>query len=254
MKLDGTHKKKICPNCGKEIQAANFNKHYNCCVNGYKNKECSQNIVYNDQLKCPFCEKILKNKNAYAQHYVRCKNNDNAVARNNLSDYILKNRKDKNKYNCLEIAKQSNTMKDKYNAGYKHPLKGTTNTNYEDNIYFEENKIEIQKWFNYIKDISILDFEVNYNSSYPTVSKLQEKVGDSVKCTFAHNYIANILLQGNLKSDNTVHHIDKNINNFDKYNLMVFETRKDHKRYHNSKFAKLEYDNETHLFRCAIKK
>jgi hypothetical protein len=70
---------------------------------------------------------------------------------------------------------------------------------------------------------------------------------------FAHNFIANILLEGNLLKTNTVHHIDGCRSNNNKKNLMVFETKAEHKRFHNSKYSYLVYNKNNHIFNCILK-
>ena len=57
-----------------------------------------------------------------------------------------------------------------------------------------------------------------------------------------------------LKKGFDVHHIDKNSLNNDIHNLLVFNTSDDHKRFHNSKYAWLTYDEETHFFSCVMKR
>ena len=66
--------------------------------------------------------------------------------------------------------------------------------------------------------------------------------------------MANIYLNDKLESHNTVHHIDNNPANNNISNLMVFETNNEHKRFHNSKYAKLTYNEDTHKFHCIIDK
>jgi hypothetical protein len=85
------------------------------------------------------------------------------------------------------------------------------------------------------------------------VRKTGIKVDNSVIYEFEQDFIANILLEGKLLKTNTVHHIDKCRSNNDMKNLMVFKTNSEHKRFHNSKYAYLIYNEDTHLFNCILK-
>lgn len=253
MGLNGTQQKRTCPNCGREIQVASYNKHYKACTEGYKN-QAKHDIVFTETLICPFCNKQLKNKNSYSQHYLRCPNNPNQDCADHLTTYIANNRKGKNKYNCPDVAKQAATMKEKYKNGYVHPQKGVSSKH--DYIYSEQNQEEINKWLDYIAAIEIhQDYDTkDHPEGYKIISKAQIKEGNSVKLTFEHNYIANILLNNNLDKHNCVHHINEDRADNSKNNLLVFIDTNNHKRYHNSKYARLIYDENTHLFSCYMDK
>ena len=81
---------------------------------------------------------------------------------------------------------------------------------------------------------------------------LNLRLSHTVNLTFVHNYIANILLNGKLTKENTVHHIDSNRQNNDIFNLLIFADNNNHKRFHNSNYAYLVYDEQTHLFKCEL--
>ena len=71
---------------------------------------------------------------------------------------------------------------------------------------------------------------------------------------FEHQLIISTYM-GNINIDEfTVHHIDKNRENNSISNLIAFKTNNDHKRFHNSKFAYLLYDEIEHTFTCEIRK
>lgn len=252
-KLNGTHKKKTCPNCGKELQVATFARHYNACTNGYKNSK-KNSVEYTEDLSCPFCGRENHTKNQYAQHYIRCNKNVNRISCDSFGEYIRNNRKGKTKFNCEDIKKQSDTLLSKYENGYISPILGRKIC--FEYIHKEHNDVEISKWLNYISNIDVpIDYEtINHNTGYKVISKAQKKFNNTVKLLFEHDYIANILLGDNLQTTNVVHHIDKDGSNNSKENLLIFEDSSSHKRYHNSKYAKLVYNQETHLFSTYIDK
>lgn len=216
-------------------------------------KSLNSNFNKSNPQDCPFCGKTCKNINSYKQHICRCKNNPDRIE-NSLTNYIINNRKGKNKYNCPEIAKQVATMTEKYNNGYIHPCKGISYKH--EYIYEEQNQEEINKWIEYISSITInKDYEtINHNKGYKIVSKSQIKENNSVKLTFEHDYIANILLNNKLDKNNCVHHINGDRADNNKNNLLIFVDGNNHKRYHRSKYARLIYDENTHIFSCYIDK
>lgn len=206
-----------------------------------------------DDLFCEFCGKQCKSLNSLNQHSTRCSKNPNRKDFNKLGDYST-SIKGKTQYSDERIRKSAQALRDKYANGYVSPLKGKArNIQY---IYKEHNDIEINKWLIYISQntFDIPEFEViSHNEGYQVVSKHQVKVDNTVNLTFAHNYIANILLNGKLAKENTVHHIDNNRQNNDIFNLLIFVDNNNHKRFHNSNYAYLIYDEQTHLFKCEIK-
>lgn len=207
-----------------------------------------------DDLFCNFCGKQCKSLNSLTQHSTRCPQNPNRKDFNKLGDYSA-SLKGKSRYNDERVRKCAQALRDKYANGYVSPLKGKSrNIQY---IYKEHNDIEIAKWLNYIShntfEIPELD-TVSHNEGYQVVSKHQTRDNNTVNLTFMHNYIANILLNGNLTKTNTVHHIDGNRTNNEPENLLVFVDGNNHKRFHNSNYAYLTYDEQTHLFTCELVK
>ena len=250
------HKKVPCKNCGRLIDVANIKRHENACINGYKKDKNSKYHIDHEDLYCKFCGKECKHKNSLVQHELRCKENPNRKAYNQFSKYIQENRKGKTKENCKEIAKQVNTMKEKYKNGYKSYGWDFTKENFS-YVYESHNNEEINKWIKYIDTLTI--YKENYDtvindSGYKRIKKSVFINNENLNLVFEHNYVANLLLNGNLKSTNTVHHIDKNKQNNSIHNLLVFENQYDHKRFHTSKFAWLVYDENTHLFKCVNNK
>ena len=206
---------------------------------------------------CKYCGKECHNLNSLKQHECRCKLNPVKRINDNgqhLADYVRTHIKGKTKYNCEQLAKQSKRMLDKYANGYVSPIKGRKVI--FDYIYEEHNQTEINKWLNYLKThtFNIPEYKSFFGAEgYKFVSRSYIKTGNTVKLTFEQNFIANILLNNKLSDENTVHHIDKNRANNDIFNLMVFQTNDEHKRFHNSKYSFLTYNEDTHLFNC-IKK
>lgn len=248
------HHKKECSICGRLIDVANLLRHENSCR--LKSQELKKNVYQldHDDLFCKFCKKEYKSRNALIQHELRCKLNPERKDFNRLANYSKENFKGQTKYTNSVIAKQANTTKNKYLNGYESPIKGKQRIfNY---IYEEHNQKEINKWIEYInsRDYVIPEHKVlGHPEDYLIVSKSAIKLDNTVQYEFEHDYIANILLDGKLDKSNTVHHIDKCRSNNAATNLIVFETNADHKRFHNSKYAYLLYDENSHLFNCILK-
>lgn len=207
-----------------------------------------------DDLFCEFCGKQCKSLNSLRQHSTRCAENPNRRDFNKLGKYST-SIKGKTQYSDERIRKTSQALRDKYTNGYVSPLKGKPKN--IDYIYKEHNDVEINKWIQYLSSHSfdIPEFDVIlHNERYQILSKHQVKDNNTVNLTFVHNYIANILLNGNLTKINTVHHIDSNRANNEPKNLLVFVDNTNHKRFHNSKYAYITYDEQTHLFSCELVK
>lgn len=200
---------------------------------------------------CKYCGKVCKNKNSLAQHECRCKLNPDRKSFNNLSNYIKDNIKGKTKETSEVIAKQSKSLKQKYASGYINPNKGSHLIITSENE--EHNSMEILKWLGYVKSLKLTlpKYEtIFHNQGYKVISKMWSKDGSTIKLTFEHDYLANMLLGGTLQSENTVHHIDRDRSNNSLNNLMVFKSSDAHKRFHFSKKSYLIYDEVTHLFDC----
>ena len=251
-----------CSLCGKEISKPCFERHFKACSNldSVLNEKRKKKIyhVSHDGLNCKFCNKLCKNLNSLTQHEIRCKYNSNRIE--------SANRDFKSQYKNLP-----QEVKDKmaWSRGFttqthlsiKKQIENRPKTHPFEDIYSEHNSKEINKWVEYIKtlDIQIPNYEVYFQGKentdgYKIIKKHYRKENNTVKILFEHNYIANLYLNGNLKSHNTVHHVDMNPGNNNINNLIIFETNKEHKRFHNSKYAWLVYNEETHKFNCILKK
>lgn len=246
-----------CPICGKLITNACFNKHFQACVNPNSKYNLNKNkSVYkldHEDLYCKFCNNKFQSTNALIQHEIRCKENPNRTAYQNLTNYIQKQRKGKTAENCVDVNKQRQTILDKYTKGYISPLRGKSRK--VNHIYKQHNDNEINKWLKYISQntFEIPKLEViEHNTGYKVISKQQRTVNTTVYLTFAHNYIANILLNNELTPNNTVHHIDSDRCNNSPENLLVFIDSNNHKRFHNSNYAYITYNKQTHLFSCEL--
>lgn len=94
---------------------------------------------------CMYCNKECHSLNSLKQHECRCKNNPNRKAYNSLGKYSTKNKKGKNKYNCEEIAKQSDTLKEKYRTGELIPYNKGKKGTFTGRHHSEESKNKIGK-------------------------------------------------------------------------------------------------------------
>lgn len=245
----GNNMKCTCPKCGIEISAQNYSRHLKRCdgtgLKKYIKKEPKT-------LYCPFCNKKCKNTNSLAQHRIRCKENPNRKDYDHLRGYGGATKGQT--YETSDLVKQyTDSLRKKYAEGYINPLKGRKREVVY--LYLQHNEEEIQKWKQYVSslNVSIPILKTDESAGYKRI--IHPKNNDlGANFWFEHDYIANILLKGKLTKENTVHHIDKNGFNNDIKNLMVFVSGNDHKRFHNSNYAYLFYDEETHLFSCMLKK
>ena len=205
-----------------------------------------------DDLFCEFCNKPCKNLNSLNQHSTRCKDNPNRKDFDKLSKYST-SLKGTTKYTSERVRKSAESLSKLYAHGYVSPLKGKARV--VNHVYKDHNDAEILKWKLYIStcNVSIPFVQTeSHTEGYRVLSQHQTKDGNTVKLTFEHDYVANILLQNNLTSQNTVHHIDGVRDNNTPFNLLIFIDNTNHKRFHNSDYAKLTYDEQTHLFSCEI--
>lgn len=261
--------KQPCPYCGELIGINNIKRHIKKCdgtltssIKQRNKKDSEIYVVTHEGLNCIFCDKLCKNLNSLTQHELRCPHNPNRRSYNNLGKYSTEHKKGQTKYTSAEIMKQTQSLLKLYNSGYVSPIKGRTVA--FDYLYEEYNNCLISKWISYVENLNIQlpKYEVYivkgcYNKGkgcYKNISTPSKLVGYPLTVLFEHDYIANLLLGGTLQPNNTVHHIDRNGINNAFTNLMVFATKNDHKRFHNSKYAKLIYDEETHLFSCYLDK
>ena len=246
-----------CPICNYLIGRNNYSRHIKKCDGTYvPNEQKPKYHLDHNDLFCKFCHKECKNLNSLAQHELRCPSNVNRYAYNQLGSYSQNTRKGTTKETNTDVAKQVNTMLNMYANGYVSPNKGRKHDfKY---IYNDYNQQQIQKWLDYIEtcsvefyvyDVSTFDFNGKIYKVLKTHSNIYKRY-----YPFEHNYIADLYLNNKLSNVNTVHHIDRNTLNNDIHNLMVFKTSDDHKRFHNSKYAKLIYDENTHLFECVLDK
>lgn len=261
MTKENTKKKRPtikCENCGKEISTSCYKRHYEACTNPNSKLNNHKKDVYkvtHEGLNCIYCNREFKSLNALTQHELRCKENPNRKSYNNLGDYSNKYRKGQTKDTCEDIARQRATLLRKYEEGYISPVKGRKIC--FEYIYQEHNDAEISKWLKYLSENNFIIPELDitsHNEGYQVLAKHQVKSNNTVSLTFVHDYIANILLDGKLTKTNTVHHIDSNRMNNEVTNLLIFIDGTNHKRFHNSKYAYLIYDETTHLFSCKLLK
>jgi len=204
---------------------------------------------------CSYCNKLCKNLNSLKNHELRCKSNPNRRAFNNLGKYSHETRKGNNKFNNSEIAKCASSLKQRYDTDYISPLLGKK-VSFE-YFYKEHNNQEIDKWLSYIQGINIVlpTYETNITTEgYVIIRKFTSSCKIRANIISEHELVADTLLSGNLCKSNTVHHINKDRADNTPNNLLVFETTNDHKRFHNSKYAWLIYNDDTHKFSCVLKK
>lgn len=254
-----------CPLCGREITKACYERHYKACSNPNSKmnlKLSGSDFTYrldHDDLKCKFCGNEYTSKNALCQHELRCKLNPNRKAFNSLGDWSHNNLLGKTIETSETVKKYRDSLKNGYDEGrIERRNYFTPKFSY---IYEDYNNEEINKWFAYVNskknDIVIPEYETEEfsqsDSNNYLILKGSIKIsGRTISVEFEHRYLANLYLEGNLQQSNTVHHLDKDKQNNDIYNLIVFETTSEHKRFHTSPRAKLKYNEITHLFNCYL--
>ena len=69
-----------CKYCGREISRSNISKHINSHENGNYEKQAACYHLDHDDLLCKFCKTEFRDKNALAQHEIRCRLNPNRIA------------------------------------------------------------------------------------------------------------------------------------------------------------------------------
>ena len=113
------HKKQICRFCGKSFDVANIIRHEAACANPLSNlnlKKASVPLTHDD-LFCKYCNKECKNKNALAQHEIRCRKNPDRKDYDKLGlfshEFFLGETKDTSE----RVAKAANTLHERYKSG-----------------------------------------------------------------------------------------------------------------------------------------
>lgn len=244
---------KICENCGKEHDGSYGSGRFCCqsCARAFSTKNKRSDI--NEKVKntlteryketnkyCLICGKKIKNSNRTG-FCKDCLNSDNPEC--------IQIRHNIGKTASSHITHFREKKSFVYDENYQAPK---NKINY---LYKEHNDMEIQKWLNYINSLSftIPNYEKRQSQTYYVLKEHSTIHKNGTHFVFEHNYLMNIVLKNQLLSTNTVHHIDNNGLNNALSNLMVFETKGDHRRFHGTKFAWLEYNEITHKFIC-IKK
>lgn len=242
-----------CPNCGAMITKACYKKHYQACINpDSKLNVCradNTSCQSREDLFCMYCHKECKNKNSLAQHEVRCPNNPNRKDFDKLIKYSEEARGQTAETN-ERVKRSSSSLRKKYTNGYVHPMRGRkVSFEYE---YLIHNNEEINKWLHYIQN-NTFTFpqytvsEKRHEQYVPLSPRINEYL-------YEHELIAATITGIKDIHNYTVHHINKQRDDNRPENLLVFASFTEHKRFHNSPYAYLTYDEETHLFHCEIKK
>lgn len=255
------HKKTACRYCGKLCDVASIARHEKACTDpnsklNQKKNRLSHMHELPDSLLCKHCGRLCKNLNSLAQHELRCKQNPDRRCYDHLTKYILENVKGHTAEEVPHIKRQAETLRQMYAEGKKQVTLQRYLQDETEYLYREHNQGEIDKWLNYVQtaEVNIPEYTaIGHNEGYKVVSKLYTYEGSSVKVTLEHNFLANLYLQGNLKAENAVHHINRIRDDNRIVNLLVFATKAEHKRFHASKEAFLIYNEETHLFNCILK-
>lgn len=233
---------RICPLCQTKISAQNYSRHLKRCEGTGIKVYIKQTL---DSFECQYCHKVCKNLNSLRQHECRCPLNPNRKDWEKLKE-IGAARKGATKETNEVVARSTNTLKQKYKDGYVSPKKGKTVERHY--IYKDHNDKEIAKWLEYteLKEIIPLSDENKvFRKEYIYVKGC---VNQSEQ-----NYIMQQLLDKWTK-ENIVHHINGIKTDNSKKNLLTFIDSNNHKRFHNSDYAYLIYNENTHLFSCELRK
>lgn len=242
--------KRICEKCGSEISVQNYSRHIQRCDGSGIRVYIKQQEP--ESLNCPYCNRLCKNLNSYRQHTCRCKDNPERKAYSNFSDFIAKERKGRNASNCECIARQVESLKRKYAEGYINPNKGKKII--FDYIYKDHNQEELNKWLAWVKEQNITFGYLPVDHYLEGYELVKINFDGKTKYITQQENVIRQLLKNNLPEKFTIHHINRIRTDNSINNLAVFESSDDHKRYHNSKYAYLTYNEQNHMFRCVLKK
>lgn len=209
-----------------------------------------------DNLFCQYCGKQCKNLNSLKQHEIRCPNNADRLTYNSLTEYVLKNIKGKTKQTCPQIQKQVDTMRQKLDSGWRAHYDRTTVVH----LYKHHNDQEIQKWIDYVSNLhlNLPTYKIYKDGDYVVISdsvltnQYNSKYGTST-ILHEHVYLMMQIFGEEFSNTNVVHHIDEIKSNNCISNLLLFESKSDHVRFHVSNKAYLLYDGTTHKFSCIVK-
>lgn len=242
-----------CRNCGKFFDSSVIKRHENCCINGYASNKTP--YLDHDDLFCRYCGKECKHRNSLTQHEIRCKENPNRIKCDSFPNYIKEHIKGKTKESCESIKKQSETMKRLYADGLIQ--KPSISNSSLDNIYKEHNNAEIAKWVQYVRSNKYVfnKYELVEDGkldSYNYIKHPKKFLNEDISYLFEHEYIMSVVFNVSILEirKHTIHHLDENKRNNNLENLILFRNKSDHARYHISKYTKLKYNEDDHMFDC----
>lgn len=242
-----------CPYCGKSIVNCSIKRHLNSHETGYLSKPAyKHSTLDHDDLFCKYCGVEKHNRNSLIQHEIRCPKNPNKIA-NQLNGH-RSIPKGATKETCETIRKQLETRRKKQEQGIKTKCTHHVVVHMHD----EHNNQEIQKWINYVSSIDLhLDDYETYECGPYTIIKYSELtrrcnavIGSKSTVLHEHVYIMLMLFGDSFSKENVIHHIDENKHNNVLANMILFETRGEHARFHNADDAYLVYNEITHKFNC----
>ena len=197
-------------------------------------------------LYCRFCNRTCKNRNSLAQHEIRCKNNPDKIS-TQIAGFNNIGRTAWNK----GLTKDKSVVLQKQALAISSTLK---NRSIVSSIWEEHNKLEIDKWLNYIDslDIAIPAYETRIKQGYKILKGNSHAHCNGTHYIFEHHYLISLVLS-NLPEGSIIHHIDEDKLNNNLHNLLVFDSYASHARFHKSEYAYITYDTDTHMFNVSIK-
>ena len=209
-----------------------------------------------DDPYCKYCGKERRSKQSLIQHEIRCQQNPDRYDYMKLADFSMANLKGATLETSGIIQKQQDTMNRMKSQGWKHVVTPHVTSH----VHLNHNQEEIAKWVNYV---STIDIDKSNYTTYPAgkyiavrnseLTKQYNQDKGTVTILLEHVHLMRLVLGDCFQPENVVHHIDQNPSNNDVVNLMVFNTKKDHSRFHSSDAAYLIYDGCTHRFQCISK-
>ena len=234
-----------CQICGQEISKSNLSKHLRRHENHPETFKTVSYTLNHDGLICQYCGKECKNRNSLSQHERMCKQNPN-----HQESALVKYNSEKEHAWNFGLTKENNESVAKQAKSVSKTLKNRI-IEYK---YSDHKNAEINKWLAYIDTLNVDLSNIEYSKSKTDGYYLLKNnyASKNNKLAFVHNYIASILLAGVWSNNYSVHHINKIRDDNSLTNLMIFETKSDHTRFHKSESAYLVYNQETHLFSCYI--
>lgn len=183
-------------------------------------------------IKCDFCGKEFKTQSGVYAHYKYCKERCRILGKD---------------FTYIPFQKKDGSFPGR---GWNKGLTCETDERVNNGRLNRKASFEQGKWIphNLNKRTNKIIIDMGYRCIYFPEHPLARSNG----LVFEHTLVAENMIGRHLHTTEVVHHKDENRSNNDPNNLMVFKTKGDHSRFHNSKNFKLVVDEEG-VYSCESK-